>query len=152
VAQLDPLGIVVKAFVKFILIATPWAVLLCLGMVFMWGRMFSFPWVWQEKGRVAAPSRGCELVTYEGNRGAMSSVAYVCFLVKPGAKADPNRCDYYEPVLSSSHVPPQVHWSSDHQLLISSEGGYVTHSRPYSREFEVSIEIENSVPKRIQSQ
>lgn len=137
-----------KTLAKFLLIVVPWAVLLCLGVVYLWSRTSAFPWVWEEKGRVPAPSRGCDLVIYQGNRGAMSSFAYVCFLVKPGAKADPNACDNYEPVLSSSHVPPKAHWDGDHKLVISPEGGYVTHERPYSREFEVSIEIESSLPKK----
>jgi hypothetical protein len=137
-----------KGFTKLLLIAVPWVVLLCLGVIYLWSRMFVFPWVWEEKGRVPAPSQNCELVTYEGNRGAMSSFAYVCFLVKPGAKADPNACDLYEPVLSSSHVPPKVHWDGDHKLVIRPDGGYVTHQRPYSREFEVSIEIEAGSPKK----
>src|SRR5947209_4093498 len=119
------LGIVMKRLAKSFLVITPWAVLACLGVVYLGGRMFTFPWVWEEKGRVAAPSGRCELVTYEGNRGAMSSFAYVCYLVKPGAKADPNACDFYEPVVSSSHVPPKVQWASDDRLLMSSEGGYI---------------------------
>lgn len=97
-----------KSFAKFSLISIPWVVLLFLGVGYLWSRVLSFPWVWQEQGRVAAPSRGCELVTYEGNRGAMSSFAYVCFLVKPGVKVDPNSCDLYEPVLSSSRVSPKI--------------------------------------------
>jgi hypothetical protein len=137
-----------KAFGRFLLVAIPWVLLVLLGGVYLWNRMFSFPWVWEEHGRVTAPSRGCEVVTYEGNRGAMSSFAYVSFLVKPGTKADPNACNYYEPILSSSHVPPKVRWVSDHKLLISPEGGYVTHQRPYSREFEVFIEIENGLSKK----
>ncbi len=88
-----------KALAKFLLIVVPWAILLSLGVVYLWNRTFAFPWVWEEKGRVPAPSPGCELVTYQGNRGAMSSFAYVCFLVKAGAKADPNACDFFEPVL-----------------------------------------------------
>src|ERR1041384_5539479 len=131
-----------KALARFFLIATPWAVLLCLGALYLWNGMFSFPWVWEETGRVASPSGECELVTYEGNRGAMSSFAYVCFLVRPGAKADPNACNYHEPVLSSSHLPPKARWEGSRRLVISPEGGYVTHTRPSSREFQVSIEIE----------
>ena len=73
----------------------------------------------------------------------MSSYAYVCFLVKPGEKVDPNTCDYYEPVLSSSHVLPKVRWKSSSQLVINTQGGYVTHERPYSREFKVAIEFQN---------
>jgi hypothetical protein len=105
--------------------------------------VMSFPWVWQEKGRMASPSGNCEVVTCEGNRGAMSSFAYVCFLVKPDEKVDPNNCDYYEPVFSSSHVLPKVEWKNSNQLVINTEGGYVTHERPYSREFKVAIEFQN---------
>lgn len=130
-----------KKFGKFLLIASPWAALLFLGVIYLWNTIFSFPWVWQEKGRVAAPSGACELVTYEGNRGAMSSFAYVSFLVKPGGRADPNACGHYDPVLSTSHTPPKPRWETDARLTISCNGGYVTHQRPYSREFNVAIEI-----------
>ena len=139
-----------KALAKLFLIVTPWAVLLCLGAAYLWTHLFSFLWVWEEKERVISPSGQCELVTYEGNRGAMSSFAYVCFLVKPGVKADPNACDFYEPVISSSHVPPKAHWAGNDRLVISPEGGYVTHQRPYSREFQVSIEIEGAFSKKIE--
>jgi hypothetical protein len=104
---------------------------------------FSFPWVWEEKGRAVSPSGECELVSYEGDRGAMSSSAYVSFLVKPGDKVDPNNCDYYEAVLSTSHVLPKVRWEDKNHLVINTEGGYVTHERPYSREFKVTIEFQN---------
>ena len=138
-----------KKLANVFLVITPWVVLLCLGVAYLWGRVFVFPWVWEEKERVAAPSGRCELVIYEGNRGAMSSFAYACFLVKPGAKANPNDCDFYEPVLSSSHVRPKVQWASDDRLLMSSEGGYVTHVRPWSRDFQVFIQIESSLsPKK----
>ena len=106
-------------------------------------KLMSFPWVWQEKGRVTSPSGDCEVVTYQGNRGAMSSYAYVCFLVKPDEKVDPNAGNCYEPVLSSSHVLPKVQWDSNTQLVINTEGGYVNHERPYSREFKVTIEFKN---------
>ena len=104
---------------------------------------FSYPWVWEEKGRLSSPSGKCELVTYQGNRGAMSSFAYVCFLVKPLQKVDPNNCDYYEPVLSSSHDLPQAQWENNGRLIISTEGGYITHERPYSQEFKVAIEFKS---------
>jgi hypothetical protein len=116
---------------------------LCIFLYHETKTVMSFPWVWQEKGRVASPSGGCEVVTYEGDRGAMSSFAYVCFRVKPGEKVDPNTCDYYEPVLSSGHVLPKVLWEGSSQLVINTEGGYVTHERPYSREFKVAIEFQN---------
>jgi hypothetical protein len=103
----------------------------------------SFPWVWQEKGRMASPAGECDLVSYVGNRGAMSSFAYVCFLVKPGEKLDPNNRDYYEPILSSSHVQPKVRWENNSRLLINTQGGYVNHERPYSGEFKVAIEFQN---------
>jgi hypothetical protein len=106
----------------------------------------SFPWVWQEKGRVASPSGTCEVVTFEGNRGAMSSFAYVCFLVKPGQKVDPNTCDYDEPVLSSSHNSPKTLWKDGDHLVVDTDGGYVSHERPYSREFKVAIEFRNEPP------
>jgi hypothetical protein len=73
----------------------------------------------------------------------MSSFAYVCFLVKPGQKVAPNTCDYYEPVLSSSHVLPKVRWEGNTNLVINTEGGYVGHERPYSREFNVAIKFQN---------
>jgi len=104
----------------------------------------TFPWVWEEKGRVVAPSGHYELVTYRGNRGAMSSFAYVCFLVKPGGKADPNACDFYEPVLSTSHTAPKPRWESDTRLIVNCDGGYVGHHRPYCREFNVAIEVEGA--------
>ena len=142
-----------KALAKCFLIAAPWVVLLCLGAFYLWNRTFSFPWVWQEKGRVAAPSGACEFVTYEGNRGAMSSFAYVSFLVAPGGKADPNACDYYAPILSTSHTPPRARWENSGRLVISCDGGYVTHLRPYSREFNVAIEITGTEnPPRVPSQ
>lgn len=75
-----------KKLAKWFFVIAPWAVLLCLGAAYFWSGIFVFPWVWEEKARVAAPSGRCELVTYEGNRGAMSSFAYVCFLVTPGGK------------------------------------------------------------------
>lgn len=117
--------------------------LLCLFCYYKIATALSFPWVWEEKARVPSPSGSCEVVTYEGNRGAMSSFAYVCFLVKPGERVDPNHCNYYEPVLSSSHIFPKVRWESSGQLVINTEGGYVTHERPYSREFKVAIEFKN---------
>jgi hypothetical protein len=130
-----------KKVAKFLLIVAPWAVLLCLGLLYLWSNLFSFPWVWQEKGRVRSPSGACELVTYEGNRGAMSSFAYVSFLVVPGGKSDPNACDYYAPVLSTSHTAPKPRWADSDRLIIGCDGGYVTHVLPYSREFNVAIEI-----------
>src|SRR5207248_4767258 len=130
-----------KALAKYVAIAAPWVVLLCFGVFYLWSRTFSFPWVWQETGRVAAPSGACEFVTYKGNRGAMSSFAYVSFLVAPGGKADPNACDYYAPILSTSHTPPNSHWENKGRLIISCDGEYVTHLRPYSRAFSVAIEI-----------
>jgi len=146
-------GKVMKAFAKFLLVVTPWAVLLCLGLLYLWNSIFSFPWVWQEQGRVRAPSGACELVTYEGNRGAMSSFAYVAFLVAPGGKADPNACDYYAPILSTSHTPPKPRWESNGKLIISCDGGYVTHLRPYSREFNVAIEVTGAEnPPRVPGQ
>ena len=137
-----PFGKAMKALTKFFLIIAPWTVLLCLGLIYLLKSTFAFPWVWKEKGRVVAPSKACELVTYEGNRGAMSCFAYVCFLVKPGGKADPNACDLYEPVLSTAHASPKPRWENNGRLVISCEGGYVTHERPYSREFDVAIEIQ----------
>lgn len=133
-----------KALAKYFLIAAPWVLMLCLGVMYLWSRMFSFPWVWQETGRVAAPSGAYELVTYEGNRGAMSSFAYVCFLVKSGGKADPNAVDYYEPVLSTTHTAPKPHWENNGRLIISCDGGYVRHQRPYSREFSVVIAVQGA--------
>jgi hypothetical protein len=129
---------------RLFLIITPWIVLAILGVGYLWNSVFSFPWVWQEKGRVVAPSGLYEIVTYEGNRGAMSSFAYVCFLVKPGGKADPNTCDYYEPVLSTSHTLPKPQWESNGRLVIDCEGGYVGHHRPYSRDFNVAIGIKGA--------
>jgi hypothetical protein len=131
-----------KALAKYFLIAAPWLLLLFLGATYLWTRMFSFPWVWQETGRVAAPSGAYEVVTYQGNRGAMSSFAYVSFLVKPGGTTDPNACDLYEPVLSTTHTAPKPHWENNARLVISCEGGYVRHQRPYSREFNVAIVFE----------
>jgi hypothetical protein len=142
-----------KAFPKLVLIAAPWAVLLVLGVMHFWGNMLSFPWVWQEKGRVRAPSGACEVVTYEGNRGAMSSFAYVSFLLAPGGKADPNVCGYYDPVLSTSHTAPKPRWETNGSLIISCDGGYVTHVRPYSRDFNVAIEITGAQsPPRVPGQ
>ena len=113
----------------------------------------SFPWVWEEKGRASAPSGQCELVTYRGNQGAMSSSAYVCFLVKPGDKANPTACNYYEPVLSTSHTAPKPGWESDTRLIIRCDGGYVGHHRPYSREFNVAVELEGADhPPRVPGQ
>ena len=133
-----------KTLAKFFLIVAPWTVVLCLGTFYLWNHLFSFPWVWQEKGRVAAPSGTCELVTYQGNRGAMSSFAYACFLVRPGEKADPNACDLYEPVLSTSHTPPKARWENNGRLVIGCDGGYVSHQRPYSRDFNVAIVVEGA--------
>ncbi len=133
-----------KAFIKYFLIAAPWVLLLCLGALYVWNHMLSFPWVWQEKSRVAAPSGTCELVVYEGNRGAMSSFAYVCFLVRPGAKTDPNACDLYQPVLSTSHTPPKPRWETNDRLIITCDGGYVAHQRPYSRDFNVAIVVQGA--------
>jgi hypothetical protein len=133
-----------KALAKYLLIVTPWVVLLCLGLFYLWNNMFSFPWVWQEKGRAVSPSGACECVTYEGSRGAMSSFAYVCFVVGPGGKADPNACDVYEPILSTSHTAPKPRWENNARLIISCEGGYVTHQRPYSRDFNVAIVVEGA--------
>jgi len=142
-----------KALGRYFLIITPWAVLLCWGAFYLWSNMFSFPWVWHEKGRVASPSGASELVTYEGNRGAMSSFAYVCFLVRPGGKADPNACDLYGPVLSTSHTPPQPRWENNGRLIISCDGGYVTHQRPYSRDFNVAIVVQGAEnPPRVAGQ
>ena len=146
-------GKAVKRFAKCFLVAAPWAVLLCLGLLYFWNSFFSFPWVWQEKGRVRAPSGACEFVTYEGNRGAMSSFAYVSFLVAPGGKADPNACGYYVPVLSTSHAPPKPRWEGSGRLFISCDGGYVTHVRPYSREFNVAIQTTGAEnPPRVAAQ
>ncbi len=92
---------------------------------------------------MASPSGTCEVVTYQGDRGAMSSFAYVCVLVKPGEKVDPDNYDFYQLVLSSSHVVPKVHWVSGGQLVIDTEGGYVTHELPYSRKFKVAIRFKN---------
>ena len=133
-----------KALAKKLLVATPWVVLFCLGVFYLWNHTFSFPWIWKEKGRVAAPSGTCELVTYEGNRGAMSSFAYVCFLVRPGGKADPNACDFYEPILSTSHIPPKPRWENNDRLIINCDGGYVAHQPPYSRDFKVAIVVEGA--------
>ncbi len=142
-----------KALAKYGLIASPWVVLLGLGVFHLWSNLFSFPWVWQEKGRVPSPSGTCEVVIYEGNRGAMSSFAYVCFLVRPGGKADPNACDFYEPVLSTSHTRPKPRWENNGRLIISCDGGYVTHQRPYSRDFNVAIEITGAEnPPRVSRQ
>ncbi len=133
-----------KRIAKLVLIIAPWLVILFLGMGYLWNSMFAFPWVWQEKGRVATPSGAYEVVTYEGNRGAMSSFADVCFLVKHGGKADPNTCDYYEPVLSTSHTLPMPRWENDARLVISCDSGYVGHHRPYAREFNVAVEIKGA--------
>ena len=142
-----------KTFVKYLLISAPWALLLCLGGFYLWNSMFSFPWVWRENGRLVSPSGACEVVTYEGNRGAMSSFAYVCFLVKPGGKADPNAVDFYEPVLSTSHNAPQARWESNSKLIINCDGGYVTHQRPYARDFNVAIVAEGAdSPPRLPGQ
>jgi hypothetical protein len=139
-----------KKLGKIFLIITPWIVLACLGGLYLQSRVFYFPWVWEEKGRKADPSGKCEVVTYEGNRGAMSSFAYVCYLVKPGQKLDPNACDFYEPILSSSHTLPKLRWADSHRLVINPEGGYVNHERPYSREFQVAVEIEGEISKQIE--
>ena len=133
-----------KALAKYFLIIAPWVLLLCLAVTYLWTRMFSFPWVWRETGRVGAPSGTCELVIYEGNRGAMSSFAYVCFLVKPGEKADPNACDFYEPVLSTTHKAPKPRWENDARLIINCDGEYVRHQRPHSREFNVAIVVQGA--------
>lgn len=130
-----------RAAVKILLVCVPWVVLLCMGVSYCWSSIFSFPWVWEEKGRVPAPSASYELVTYEGSQGAMSSFAYVCFLVKRGGTVNPNSCDFYEPVLSSSHDAPAVRWESDHRLVIAPGSSYVNHQRPYSREFDVAIVV-----------
>ena len=142
-----------KSVAKWFLIVTPWFVLLCIGLMHLSNGVLSFPWVWREVGRIASPSGACEVVTYEGNRGAMSSPAYVSFLVAPGGKADPNNCDYYAPVLSTSHTPPKPRWENKGKLIISCDGGYVTHVRPYSREFDVAIEITGAEnPPRVPGQ
>ena len=142
-----------KALAKCFLIAAPWAVLLCFGLIYLWNNLFSFPWVWQEEGRAAAPSGACELVTYEGNRGAMSSFAYVSFLVRPGGKVDPNACDLYEPVLSTSHTPPKPRWENNGRLIITCDGGYITHQRPFSREFNVAVIVQGAEnPPRLPGQ
>lgn len=133
-----------KVLTKYFLVVTPWGVLALLGCYYLLVSPLSFPWVWQEKGRVPAPSGTCELVTYEGNRGAMSSFAYVCFLVRSGGKADPNACDLYEPILSTSHTPPKPRWENNARLIINCDGGYVTHQRPYSRDFNVAIVVEGA--------
>ena len=138
------MGNSMKAFAKKLLVATPWIVLICLGVCHLWNHTFSFPWIWQENGRVVAPSGTCELVTYKGNRGAMSSSAYVCFLGRPGEKVDPNACDLYEPVLSTSHTVPKPRWDNNDRLIINCDGGYVTHQRPYSRVFKVGIIVEGA--------
>ena len=83
----------------------------------------------------------------------MSSFAYVCFLVAPGGKVDPNKCGFYAPVLSTSHTPPTPRWESHRKLLINCGGGYVTHMRPYSREFNVAIELTGAEkPPRVAGQ
>ena len=142
-----------KASAKIGLIVLPWALLLCLGIAHLWNGLHLFPWAWEEKGRVAAPSGQWEVVTYQGNRGAMSSFAYVCFVVKSGGKADPNDCDLYEPVLSSSHVQPTVRWDGSHRVIITIGDGYVTHERPYARDGDVTLEFQGgTTPPKIPGQ
>jgi len=106
----------------------------------------SFPWIWQEKSRVAAPSGAYDLVVYEGNRGAMSSFKYACFLARHGERIDPNTCDPYEPVLVCSRIRPDGRWENNSHLIIRFEGGPVFHHRPYSQEFNVAIDVEGGPP------
>ena len=130
-----------KTIGKYLLVGIPWAVLIFGGALYLLDRSLSFPWVWREVGRVAAPSAPCELVTYQGNRGAMSSWAYVSFLVPPGGKADPNAVNFYVPILSTTHTAPKPRWENNGKVIIDCERGYVTHLRPYSREFNVVVEV-----------
>jgi hypothetical protein len=137
-----------KSLVKTFLIVAPWAMLLCLGAIYLRNNIFSFPWVWEEKERISAPSGEYDVVTYEGNRGAMSSFAYVCCLVRPQGNIDPNTSNFYDPVLSTTHVAPRLSWENNQRLVISPGKGYVRHLRPYAREFNVTIvlKIESAAP------
>src|SRR5207302_2067245 len=78
----------------------------------------SFPWIWEEKMRVASPSGAYDLVVYEGNRGAMSTFKYACFLARHGERVDPNACDPYEPVLLCSRIRPDGRWENNSHLII----------------------------------
>ena len=107
-------------------------ILAIIGAVWLCGLLYaevrsvitlSFPWVWEEKMRVPAPSGVCDFVLYEGNRGAMSSFEYACFLVAHGERIDPKVCDPYEPLLVNSRIPPQGSWQDNRHLIIRFKGG-----------------------------
>ena len=106
----------------------------------------SFPWVWEEEMRITAPSGAYDLILYRGNRGAMSSFKYACFLAGHGEMMDPNACDPYEPVLVCSRIQPEARWENSSHLIIRFEGGPVFHQRPYSQEFNVAVDIQGGPP------
>lgn len=102
----------------------------------------TFPWVWKEKMRIPAPSGAYDFVVNEGNRGAMSSFRYECFLTHHGEAINLNTYGPYDPILSCSRIPPEGRWENNSQLIISTEGGTILHLRPYQQEFEVAVDIQ----------
>jgi hypothetical protein len=103
-----------------------------------------FRMAWQEKGRVASPSGKCEIVTYEGNAGAMTSFEYLCFVVKPGAKVDPDHYGDNKPVLSSSDAMPKLQWLSYDRLAVDTAGGEVWEERPYVWNDKLTVVFSNA--------
>jgi hypothetical protein len=120
-----------------------WLCLLLYGKV---TSVVVFPWVWEEKLRVPSPSQAQDFVLYEGNRGAMSSFKYACFLVGHGQRVDPRACDPYEPILVCSRIRPDARWENNSHLIIRFEGGPVFHHRPYSQEFNVAVDVQGGPP------
>ena len=119
---------------------------LCLLCYYKVSSVMRFPWCWEEKLRISSPSHAQDFVVYEGNRGAMSSFRYSCFVVSPGERVDPSASNPYDPVLVCERVRPDAHWENNSHLIINFEGGHVFHQRPYSQKFNVAVDVVAAPP------
>ena len=117
--------------------------LLCYNKI---SALLTFPWSWEEKLRVPSPSHAQDFVVYEGNRGAMSSFRYSCFVVSSGERVDASGCHPYDPVLVCERIRPEARWENNSHLIIRFEGGHVFHQRPYSQRFNVAVDVVGGPP------
>jgi hypothetical protein len=120
------------------------AMAVVLPCVFWWwsvNAIFTFPWVWEEKLRLASPSGSIDLVEYEGNRGAMSSFRYVYILTNHGEAGDPDSTDRRGVVLICSSSPASLSWKDDRNLKIANDGGAVLYYEQSPVGFDVLVDM-----------